>query len=148
MIDYSELVKARRIKTGSFSTDQVQGCLDLARRDLGTAGKMLDENSDWCFSIAYNAMLQAVRALMFSRGYRATGEGQHATAVEFARLALGEELESAVELMDTMRRKRHRVVYDVAGLVSSKEAREAIQTAESFVNAVTRMLSLESEETS
>ncbi len=42
--------------------------------------------------------------------------------------------------MDQMRRKRHRTVYDIAGLISTKEATEAIETAEDFVNAISEML--------
>jgi len=41
--------------------------------ELNVARSVLNENCDWAFSIAYNAMLQAVRALMFSKGYRPKG---------------------------------------------------------------------------
>lgn len=140
MTSYSELIKDNRIKAGRFSKKQVKDCLDLARRDIRTAGKIIGEDSDWGYNIAYNAMLQAARALMFSKGYRPTGEGQHATTIQFARIVLGNEFTSILEFMDRMRRKRNRAVYDMAGLVSSKEAFEAIKTAESFVLAISEIL--------
>lgn len=133
MTSFSELIKESRIKAGRFSKKQVKDCLDLARRDIATAAKIIGEDSDWGYNIAYNAMLQAARAFMFSKGYRPTGEGQHATTIQFARIVLGNEFTSTLEYMDRIRRKRNRAVYDMAGLVSSKEASEAIETAESFV---------------
>ena len=139
-MNYSELIKNKRVKVGSFSEEQIQNCLDLAKRDIRTAKKIVDENCDWGYTIAYNAMLQAARALMFSKGYRATGEGQHTTTIQFVRMTLGGEFTSTVEFMDGMRRKRHRTVYDIPGLVSSKEAKEAIGTAEEFVNAISQIL--------
>ncbi len=47
----------------------VENSLSLAKRDLKTAKNVFeDKDYDWCLSIAYNAMLQAGRALMFSKG--------------------------------------------------------------------------------
>jgi len=140
MTNYSELVKDNRIKAGRFSRKQVKDCLDLAMRDIGTARKIVGDDSDWGYNIAYNAMLQAARALMFSKGYRPIGEGQHATTIQFSRIVLGDDFTSILEFMDRMRRKRNRAVYDMAGLVSSKEATEAIKTAENFVYAILEIL--------
>jgi len=140
MTNYSELLKTNRIKAGKFSKKQVHNCLDLAERDIATAKKIIADNSDWGYNIAYNAMLQAARAVMFSKGYRATGEGQHATTIQFAQIALGDEFTSTLDFMDRMRRKRNKTVYDMAGLVSSKEASESIETAEAFVSAITNIL--------
>lgn len=140
MTNYSELIESNRIKSGKFSRVQVQDCLNLAERDIATAKKIVAENPDWGYNIAYNAMLQAIRALMFSKGFRATGEGQHATTIQFAQMTLGDEFASTLEFMDRMRRKRNRTVYDMAGLISSKEASEGIETAESFVGSITGVL--------
>ena len=140
MTNYSELVEANRIKAGKFSRDQIQKSLRLARRDLKTAKKIVSEDPDWGYNIAYNAMLQMARALMFSRGYRPAGEGQHATTIRFAEITLGEEFASVLEFMDRMRRRRNQAVYDIAGLVSAQEALEAMETAESFVNAISQTL--------
>ena len=140
MMNYSELVKTNRIKGGRFSDKQIQDCLDLAERDLETAQKIGNDNPDWAFAIAYNAMLQTVRALMFSEGYRAIGEGQHATAIQFAQYALGVKFLPSLEFMDRMRRKRNRTVYDMAGLISKKEADEAIETATLFARKIAGFL--------
>ena len=138
MTSYSELINANRIKTGQFSEKQIHDCLQLAERDIETANKIVNDDSDWGFSIAYNAMLQALRGLMFSKRYRATGEGQHATTIQFAQIALRDEFSTTLEFLDRMRRKRNRTVYDTAGLVSKKEADEAIATAEIFIRAIVK----------
>ena len=39
-----------------------------------------------------------------------------------------------------MRRKRHRVIYDEAGLVSKKEAEDAIAFAERFVEQIRELI--------
>lgn len=141
-MNYSELLRNNRIKPGKFSKKQIHECLNLAERDIRTAKKIINEDLDWGYNIAYNAMLQAARAFMFSKGYRTIGEGQHATTIQFAKKALGGKFSSTIEFMDRMRRKRNRTVYDIAGLVSSKESAEAIDTAEKFVNAISKIINL------
>ena len=56
-----------------FQSDQVQikNEMDIAKNDLASAKKMLTiQEWGWAHNAAYNAMLQAGRALMFSKGYR------------------------------------------------------------------------------
>lgn len=141
-MNYSKLINDNKIKAGNFSDKQVSDCLALAERDIATAGQMIDVNSDWAYNIAYNAMLQAARAFMFSKGYRATGEGQHATTIQFAMISLGEDFTATLSQMDRMRRKRNQVVYDSAGLISLKEVTDAINTAKSFVKNINDLLKM------
>ena len=96
---------------------------------------------DWAFSIAYNAILQATRALMFAEGFRpAAGEGQHKAAVQFAEILLGDKFQDEIHIFDKMRSKRHRVIYDVSGLVSQSEARQALDFAVRYVEMVEKIL--------
>lgn len=102
---------------------------------------MLAIDRDWAFSMAYNAVLQATRALMFANGFRpVAGEGQHKTAVEFAEIALDEKFHDDIYIFDKMRSKRHRVIYDALGLVSLAEARQAFAFAVRFVEEVEQLL--------
>jgi uncharacterized protein (UPF0332 family) len=141
-MNYSNLLKNNRIKPGNFSKKQVQDRINLAKRDINTAMKIVNEDPDWGYNIAYNAALQAARSLMLSKGYRSVGEGQHATTIEFAKLTLDVQFQPTIDLIDRMRRKRNRAVYDVAGVISKKEAKHAIRTAVSFVNDISTMLGL------
>ena len=132
-----DLVKKGLIKPFKVSAKQAQDRLKIARRDITTAKKLLGSDTDWAFSIAYNAILQAARALMFSKGYRpAAGEGRHIAAVHFAEEVLGKEMGDDIFIFDKMRTKRHRAIYDVTGSISLQEAKDAFEFAIHFVDAV------------
>lgn len=137
----NDLQKQGLIRPFKVSLTQIQDRLQLAKRDIATARKLLGSDSDWAFSIAYNAVLQAARALMFFKGFRpATGEGQHVAAVRFAEAVLGKEMGDEIFIFDKMRSKRHRVIYDVSGSVSSQEAKSAFEFAVTFVEKVEQFL--------
>lgn len=88
---FERLIKTNRIKEFKSSTNDISRLLQLAKRDIGTAERNLPESPDWAYSIAYNSILQAGRALMFNDGYRPRGGEQHATVVEFIGERLWEE---------------------------------------------------------
>jgi hypothetical protein len=56
----------RRINT---KPEMVEDSLKLAHRDLKVAQEIINTDADWAFNIAYNSILQVVRALMFKKGY-------------------------------------------------------------------------------
>jgi uncharacterized protein (UPF0332 family) len=112
---------------------RVRDALALARRDIGVARDLLPSSNDWAFTVAYNAVLQAGRALMFSKGYRPEGANQHVSVVRFCEEFLSPE--DAV-WFERMRRKRHQSVYDTAGSVSEREAENAVKKAEEIVQAI------------
>lgn len=88
----------------------VEQTLHSAEKDLETAKSVLGTgNFDWTMVIAYNAMLQAGRALMFSRGYRPKGQYKHLAVVRFAAGEMPLETLALVRLFDKMRVRRHRV---------------------------------------
>lgn len=136
-----DLVKKRLIKPFKVSKQQSLDRLKIARRDITTAKQLLGSDTDWAFSIAYNAILQAARALMFSMGYRpSAGEGQHVAAVHFAEEVLGKEMGDEIFIFDKMRTKRHRAIYDVTGSISLQEAKDAFEFAVHFVDSVSAHL--------
>jgi uncharacterized protein (UPF0332 family) len=101
MID--DLQRQGLIKTVPVDQKKIQDTRELALRDITTARTILKDNQDWAFTIAYNAALQAGRALMFSRGYRPDGANQHISVVKFAEL-YPDKNDSII--FDRMRRKR------------------------------------------
>jgi uncharacterized protein (UPF0332 family) len=84
MID--DLKREGLIKTLPIDQRKVEDARALALRDVATARTLLDSNQDWAYNIAYNAVLQAGRALMFSKGYRPDGANQHISVVNFCRV--------------------------------------------------------------
>lgn len=137
---YDRLIKLGRIKPYSAGSSEISQLLKVAVRDLRASERNLDEDPDWAYSMAYNGVLQACRGLMLSEGYRSRGGEQHATVVEFIREKLGSSYENQVNLFDQMRRKRHRVIYEVAGLVSKTEAQQAVAFAKEFVGEISALI--------
>lgn len=137
---YERLIKTNRIKVIPPDGREIQQLLQLARRDLATAERNLEDAPDWAYSIAYNSILQAGRALMFTDGYRPRGGEQHATVVEYIEERLGGAYSKQVNLFDQMRRKRHRVIYETAGLISKVEAEQATAFARQFVEQITEII--------
>lgn len=125
-----ELERQGLIRKLPVDQKKVDDALAHARRDLATAGTILASDRDWAYTIAYNAALQAGRALMFSKGYRPEGANQHVAVVKFAELYL--DPGDAV-CFDRMRRKRNSTVYDTAGAITENEAEFALTQAEVLV---------------
>lgn len=69
------LLRSGRIRRESVSRTEVREALKLAERDLRVARKLMGEELDWGFTVAYNAVLQAGRAFMFAKGYRPASVG-------------------------------------------------------------------------
>jgi len=135
-MNLSDLLRDGSIRKAEPDFAQAQDCLGAAKRDVTVAKKVLPEDCDWAFSIAYNACLQSARALMFHDGYEAVGENRHKAVVDYADAKLGAKFRVKIDLFDGMRRKRHRAVYEKAGAVSEYEAKHAIKTAEEFLSMI------------
>ncbi len=135
---YEKLLSEGFIRKFQAEPEQIRHQLDVAARDLKTAVSNLESESyDWSYAIAYNAMLQAARALMFSRGHRPrSGEGQHKTVIRFAEETIGLKFEDEILFFDKMRSKRNRLVYEISGIVSESEGKQAIGIAEKFVGII------------
>ena len=137
---YERLLQQGRIRPYRAKPQEVERLLQVASRDLSTAAKILPDDADWAFNIVYNAVLQAARALVLHEGFRPRGAGQHRTIVLFCQEALGQECRRQVALFDQVRRKRHRLVYEMVGLVSNQEAEQALDFAEAFVDQLADLI--------
>ncbi len=137
------LLTERIIEKTKKDSRQAKKKMSLARRDLKTArNNFMNKNFDWALAIAYNAMLQAGRALMFSEGYRPIGRYEHVGVMRFLHERFKSELtDRLVYFLDKTRRKRHRVVYDEEGIISAGEAETAINLAKEFLDKAEDILS-------
>lgn len=130
----SKLEEEGLIKKLPPDPQRVKNSLDLAHRDVDTATRMLkNEDNDWAFNIAYNSMLQSVRALMFHMGYRPSSKNSHIAVVRFTEIVL---MDDYSVLLDRIRRKRHRSVYDIAGTISNSEAQFVVEMALKLIQRV------------
>jgi uncharacterized protein (UPF0332 family) len=118
-----------------------ENSLKLARRDLKTAKDVFSRGDyDWAFSIAYNAMLQAGRAVMFHSGYRPKGEYKHVSVVLFIEQKHHSRFKDMIFMFNKIRKKRHTAVYEQVNLISREEAENALKVAEKFFEKIVEML--------
>ena len=132
-----DLEREGLIRKLPYDRKKVEDAIGLAHRDLRTSRTILSTDHDWAYTIAYNAVLQAGRALMFSKGYRPDGANQHISVVKFAELYLDSKY---AIIFDRMRRKRNSSVYDMAGSISDTEAESAVRHAEVLIRMIEGLL--------
>lgn len=141
-MNLEELLKNREIYRMENAKELAPKALRIAERDLKTAKHLFEkENYDWCLAIAYNAMLQAGRALMFHMGYRPSSSHGHIAVIKFLHAVKGKEISDKLILfLDRARKKRHRIVYEESEIISESEAEECLKWAEEFVKKVKSLL--------
>lgn len=133
---YEDLLKTGRIHEEKVSRTEINQALERADRDLRTAEKILVDDPDWGFNIAYNSILQASRAYMFSQGYRPASAQGNKNTFAFMMLAMGEDHLDLITYFDRMRKKRSKAVYDMSGLITETEARDLLRRAKDFVSLI------------
>ena len=134
-----------RIDLDSEEIKALLGWWTVIHRDIKTAEELLNIDLDWSFNLSYNAMLQACLAYMYSKGYRPRGAEVHKTAIRFVRRTL-KGWESTIDQIDQIRKKRHRVTYQVAGSVSKEEAGATFSLAKHFTDDLKEVIKSETAE--
>jgi len=131
-----ELIEKGSIHPFEATPSEIKKAMGIARRDLTLAERLLGENFDWCFAIAYNAVLQACQAYMFHSGYRPASAEAHKATFEFMEIVVEEPLKKSISYFDRARTKRHRTLYNDVGLISEKEAEELLRRAKEFLSYI------------
>lgn len=124
-----ELLRSRVIRRTRPDRSLALNSIKRSRRDIDTAKTLISsEKFDWSLAVSYNAMLVAGRALMFDKGYRPSSTEGHLAVVKFLNVALGTEVsDRMIMVMNGMRKKRHRIVYEEMDIVSKNEAEQAVR---------------------
>lgn len=119
------------------SPKEVDGVLAKARKLIKAAVIMMAEDIDEAaFKEAYDAMILASRALMFSLGYKPRTMGSHAITIKFLELYFGREMASLITRFKRMKEKRNYLIYGTSLMISKTEARNAIKSARDFLDIV------------
>ena len=126
----------RQIESFRVENDQIAKHVQSAYADLKEARITFPVSDKAAYLFAYTSMLKIGRALLFLKGYRPRGAGQHETVVEAAGLLLGKGFKTLTEQFDKMRRKRNKLIYDIGDLISHAEAEMAFKTAEAYLDKV------------
>lgn len=141
-VSLEELLRRRVIGRIKPNRALALNALKRAKRDIDTAKTLIsNEKLDWSLAVSYNAMLAAGRALMFAKGYRPSSTEGHLAVVKFLNATLENEMcDKMIMVMNGMRKKRHRIVYEEMDIVSKNEAEQAVRWAEEFVNTVAEII--------
>ena len=81
-----ELLRERRVHRQKVAAADIVAGIARAERDIESARFMLERDPAWAFSIAYNAVLQASRALMFFHGFRPASHEGHKNTFAYLRV--------------------------------------------------------------
>ncbi len=139
--DVRRLLAEKKIRTVRPDPETAQVELDVARRHIASAEKIMDDDPTLAFTALYDAIRKAIAAHMRSRGYRVTrGPGAHAKTGEYALAALDHlDIEAHLDEFDTLRDLRNQSEYEALS-VGVEDVREAVEHATAIVDAVARDL--------
>jgi uncharacterized protein (UPF0332 family) len=135
-----KLLKEGLIKRCPVDFKAIASLIKRAHLDLQTAKRNLEADQECTFNYAYNGMLRSGLALMFSEGFRPEIKDKHLTIIRFASSVLGDEFKQLINDYDFMRKKRNRFIYEPDIPCSSKEAHDALKTAEEFVRKISNRI--------
>ncbi len=135
-MDLNEMLRKREIQKEEPDRKVAEKLLTVAADSLVAAQDNLKiGHNDVALSVAYNAMLNAGRALMAAKGYRVYSESHHKSVVAFCAAVLPSQSSQLVSLFNRYRMRRHDIVYGEveARSVGESEARAAIEKAKEFI---------------
>ncbi|MGB9719644.1 MAG: HEPN domain-containing protein [Candidatus Anstonellales archaeon] len=135
-MNLSELEKKGLIHRISVDKTQIDDLLKISERDLTLAKEIFSKSFDGALNLAYNSMLQAARALMFSYGYRPDSEFHHKATFDFVSAVLDKKYAEFVQSLNRIRSKRALATYEKPDVISGYEAKYAINSAEEFLKFV------------
>ncbi|MBU2635278.1 HEPN domain-containing protein [Patescibacteria group bacterium] len=136
-MNYQEFVKKGLLKKEEIGFDKINQLIEKAYRKLKSAQTLVKDNDEESsFQFAYEAMLLAGRALVFSYNFRPRTIGSHKIVVDFTAKVFGNQYKTLVYKFDRMRKKRNYLIYGIGLVISKTEAENAIKTAEKFVKTI------------
>lgn len=143
-MNLSDLLSKGLVEKFQSDPEQIKKEMGIAKNDISSAKNMLAiQDWKWAHNAAYNAMLQAGRALMFSKGYRPKSSEHHVAVVSFMEAVYSAKFSSEVlQSFGTARLRRSESMYDRAGSISETQGRNLVGKAETFVNKAQEILKM------
>lgn len=123
----------KKLKQHTIDWAQIERFLASA----ASAHRILAFDEEACLQQAYEAMLKASLAFMFSHGFRARSQpGHHIAIIAFVRSHLDKKHCALLAVLDRLRRKRNLALYDDTGFVSHHDAEQALEAAENYLKVI------------
>lgn len=133
---FEDYLKKRLLKTQRVNFKQIEKQIIQAKKDLKTSESLLSQDPEWAGTIAYQAMLRAGRALLFSKGYLPSDGAQHRTVVELTEKILGKEYSLLVQKFERLRRSRNVFFYDAEPFGTKTEAENSLKAATQLIQTI------------
>ncbi len=121
------------------SGKEICDILCVVDRDLHDAA-IHSVSPDRRFATAYNAILQLATMVIRAEGYRVAGQHHHWLTLQALPQIMPSIDAGRADYFDACRRKRNKVDYDSAEIISETEAGEALEEAQQFRKVVTDWL--------
>jgi len=118
---------------------QVSTLLTRAMKDLSTARANVSIDKEWAYTIAYQAMLRAAKALVTAEGWRPRGRDQARTVIMLVGELLGEEGRSLVNGFDRMRRKQQDFMEEPQTPIPRYEVEGALKDAQALIERLVNL---------
>lgn len=137
-----ELIEKGLIKEEKISRALIQKVLAKAHRGIKSASLLLADNDpEGGYELAYESMLLAGRALVFSFNFRPRATGSHKIVVDFVKKIMDNgENDKLVFKFDKMRKNRHYLIYGAGLAISETEARNAISSAKVLLEKIEMLI--------
>ena len=137
---FEAYLKKGFLKRQNVNFKQIEKQIVRAKKDLDTAKLVLPKDPEWGATIAYQAMLRAGRALIFSKGYLPADGAQHRTVVELTHTLLGKEYATLVDKFEKMRRNRNQFFYESDPFGTLTEAGTSLKAAAELIPAIQKFI--------
>ncbi len=115
---------------------RISALLARALKDLSTARANVSIDKEWAYTIAYQAMLRAARAIIMAEGWRPRGRDQPRTVVLVVSEILGEDARSLINGFDRMRRKCQDVMEEPETPIPRYEVEGGLKDAQSLIKKI------------
>jgi uncharacterized protein (UPF0332 family) len=137
---FESYLKKGLLKRQRVDFKQIEKQIIRAKKDLETARLVLRNDPEWGATIAYQAMLRAGRALLFSKGYLPADGAQHKTVVELTHHLLGREYSTLVDKFEKMRRDRNQFFYESDPFGTLTEAENSLKAASELIPVIQKLI--------
>ncbi|MFH1752264.1 MAG: HEPN domain-containing protein [archaeon] len=136
---FEECLNQRLLRKIKPSTKQALSQLEKAAVLLDEAKSSLETcKSNSAFIVAYTAMLDSAKAVLFRDGFR---EKSHACVIKYLETNYLKEFGvSTIKLLDGYREKRHRVMYDGEFYADLDDATRIVNFATEFIKTVKKIV--------
>jgi len=140
MMNWAKYLNKGLIKEQKSNFKQIGKQIIRAEKDLSTFSLVIDADPEWASTIAYQAMLRAGRALLYSFGFLPADGQQHKTVVKITGEILGDKYTTTVKKFDKYRKKRNNFFYDSEDAHNFTEAKIALKIAKELLKEIKKRI--------